>query len=76
MRKDVDSNYDDDREVVEVHVHAVTAKAVLVSVDGDEEQSEWLPRSLVDTEDARPFRRGSVTNILAPQWLLEREGLV
>lgn len=76
MRRGVGSDYDDDRDVVEIHVHAVTKKAVLVSVDGDEESSTWLPRSLVATEDGRPFRRGSVTTILAPQWLLEREGLV
>lgn len=76
MRRGAGSDYDDDREVVEIHVHAVTAKAVLVSVDGNDERSTWLPGSLVDTEDGRPFRPGSMTTILAPQWLLEREGLV
>lgn len=75
MRRGVGSDYDDEREVVEIYVHAETAKAVLVSVDGDDEESTWLPKSLVDTEDGRPFRRGSVTSILAPRWLLEREGL-
>lgn len=74
MRRGVGSDYDD-QEVVEIYVHAETAKAVLVSVDGDDEESTWLPKSLVDTEDGRPFRLGSVTAILAPRWLLEREGL-
>lgn len=76
MRKGVGSDRDDNREVVEVWIHSITPTHILVSVDGNDKKSVWLPGSLVDTEDGGPFRRRSMTAILAPQWLLEREGLV
>lgn len=64
----------DDREATDLYVHAISDNSVLVSADGDEDQSTWLPKSKVDTEDGGPYRRGPAV-LLVPQWLLEKEGL-
>lgn len=35
---------------LEVHLHASTAKAILVSLDGDKKKAVWLPLSLCEVD--------------------------
>ena len=58
---------------VEVVVHAETAKAVLVSDDGDYENSVWLPRSQIEIEKRE---RGRMATITLSEWLAEERGLI
>lgn len=59
-------------EDIEVHMHAQTEKAVLVSADGDAEQAEWIPKSQCELE----HKRGRIWVLTAEQNLLEEKGLV
>lgn len=61
-------------EDVEVFVHAMTERAVLVSTDEDEDNAVWLPKSQIEVdEDAIA---GKTTTITAPEWLLQDRGLI
>jgi hypothetical protein len=57
---------------VQVHCHAETTKAALLSPDGQVTSAVWIPKSQI---------RGSVTRdkdatIEIAEWIAEREGLI
>ena len=58
---------------VRVFVHAETVKAVLVSEDGDHENSVWLPKSQVEIENDLHGRTATIT---LPEWLAMDKGLI
>ena len=59
---------------LDVHIHAVTQRAVRVSLDGDEENAVWLPRSMCKI-DGDP-KRNTDASISVQDWVAEREGLL
>lgn len=60
-------------EDIDVWVHVVTEKAVLVSDTGEEDDAIWLPKSQVQLEDEVV---GAQTRLTAPEWLLQDRGLI
>jgi hypothetical protein len=48
-------------------VHVVTAKAVLVSDDGDKDNSVWLPLSQLTFEGE--LKAGKTVHLTMPEWL-------
>ena len=61
-----------------VQVHVETAKAVLVSDDGDKEKAVWLPLSQIEIE-YRPSmkeRGNGLAVITLPEWLAKDKGLI
>lgn len=59
---------------IDVHVHHETAKAVLVSADGNRQAAVWLPLSAIEIS----MRRGSTTaaTVTMTQRMAEEKGLV
>lgn len=61
----------------ELHIHAVTAKAVLVSEEGDEDQAKWVPKSqIVEGNKISNGDRGDVIELELQRWIAEREGFI
>jgi hypothetical protein len=58
---------------VSLHFHARTAKAFLVSENGDRDKAVWLPVSQIKISDWKAS--GSIT-VTAPTWLLIEKGLL
>jgi hypothetical protein len=54
-------------------IHARTARAVLVSDDGDKKRAVWLPLSQCETTD-EPL--GCEITVTMPEWLATEKGLV
>lgn len=52
--------------------HALTAKAILVSDDGDEKKAKWLPLSQVEVEE----KSQGIVVVTLPEWLAIEKGLV
>ena len=59
---------------LDVHVHARTEKAVLVSDDGEKDGAVWLPLSQIEIEPHATMQRVYVLTL--PRWLAEEKGLV
>ena len=59
---------------IDVHVHARTEKAVLVSDDGDKEGAVWLPLSQVEIEPHATAQRVYVLTL--PEWFASEKGLI
>ncbi len=59
---------------IKVMIHHETDREVLVSIDGDAEQSVWLPKSSIEFE--QPIVIGRAQIITLPQPLAEDRGLV
>ena len=59
---------------LEVAVHARTASAVLVSLDGNRHKARWLPRSQVELEPAPGI--GRIYTLTLPEWLAIEKELV
>lgn len=59
---------------VEVMVHRVSERAVLVSDDGDPEAAVWLPMSLIVLEEEPIPGRAQI--VALPEWLAIAKGLV
>lgn len=57
---------------LELSLHATTEKAILVSVDGDGERSEWLPKSQIEYQ----HRSGAIVEVTLPESLAVEKGLV
>lgn len=55
-----------------VQLHRVTAKAVLVSNDGDRDHAVWLPLSQCEIER----ETGGIVIVTCPEWLATDKGLV
>lgn len=66
---------DQELEHAEAIYQTRTAKAICVKAD-DNGEDIWLPRSLVASIYPENPDRGDTVEVYAPQWLLEREGLV
>ena len=55
-----------------VQVHAETAKAVLVSNDGDRDKAVWLPFSPIEIDTSN----SNYLQITLPEWLAQDKGLI
>jgi hypothetical protein len=55
-----------------VHLHHVTEKAWLVSLDGDKAKAVWVPKSQAELETAP----GEPAILTAPEWLMFDKGLI
>lgn len=82
MRGFLEDDYDraikSDLIDVALVVHHMTAKAFLVSEDGDEKKAKWLPKSqcqrgenLVEAQCG-----GRVWSFTLPEWLAKEKGLI
>ena len=58
---------------VSAQLHHRTAKAVLVSSDGERDEAIWLPLSQI--EITGPDKHG-VVEITLPEWLAKDKGLI
>ena len=58
-----------------VHKHAETAKAILVSDDGDEKKAKWIPKSYCEFV-ALNGRTGPFCTLTLPEWLALDKGLI
>ena len=67
-------NHDEETETVSMTFHLATAKAVLLSDDGDKKNAVWLPLSQIEIEGKQSH--GSVVEVTAPEWLLKKNGLI
>lgn len=56
---------------ITMQLHAETAKAILVSDDGDKDKAVWLPLSQVEIER----KAKGIVVVTLPQWLAEQRGL-
>lgn len=57
---------------LDMFIHAETAKAVLVSDDGDNDRAVWLPKSQVEVE----IIKGNQVTVTLPEWLAKDKGLL
>lgn len=55
-----------------LQLHVETAKAILVSDDGDPDNAVWLPKSQIEFEK----KKGNLVEVTMPQWLAEEKELV
>jgi DNA-directed RNA polymerase alpha subunit len=58
---------------VMVQKHAETAKAVLVSDDGDREKAVWIPLSQCEIA---PSKSKDIFELTLPEWLAKDKGLI
>lgn len=68
--------YDRDKdETVELqlHCHAETQRAMLLSDDGDESRAAWVPKSQIV---AHAVERGKSGTVEVKRWIAEREGFL
>ena len=67
--------------------HFDSPKSVLVSIDGDNAHAKWIPKSLIESIDltgktTKGTDRGGykvtlpLANLVIPEWLALREGLI
>lgn len=64
----------DETVVVEVHCHAATAKALLLSTDGKEDNAVWTPKSqILNCNDAE---RGADAELEMKQWIAKKNGFL
>lgn len=57
---------------LDLHFHAETDKAILISENGEERHAVWLPKSQIEYEDDG---RGSC-KVTLPEWLANEHGLI
>lgn len=57
---------------VTMQLHHETAKAVLVSDDGERDNAKWLPLSQIEIER----KADGVVIVTLPIWLAKQEGLI
>lgn len=64
-------------DIIEVEVCYLhqTDSAILVNITGNLQGGVWLPKSKIEWEDNH-YPRGTMITIEAPEWLLEKEGLI
>lgn len=60
---------------ITVQLHAATAKAILVSDDGDKAKAVWLPLSLIEW-DRPPSKPPYIVEVTLPEWLALDKGLL
>lgn len=63
---------------IEVEVHHETEKGLLVSLDGEKENAQWLPKSLIEVEfDASAlYKRRGIAVVTLPVRLAKEKGLI
>lgn len=67
-------DYMDDEVVeVELHCHAETPKAMLLSTTGDESEAEWTPKSQILHKGAKKGESGSFE---VKEWIAKRNGFI
>ena len=64
---------DDDMVILELHVHAETQKALLLSDTGDEKDAQWTPKSQMSSSGAN---RGKVCEIGVREWIAKDRGWI
>ncbi len=57
---------------VTMQLHHETAKAVLVSDDGDRDHAVWIPKSHCEIED----KGQGVVIVTLPEWIAREKGLI
>ena len=62
----------DDETVVTMKLHHETDKAYLMSIDGDEDNAVWLPKSKTNIES----KGKNVFEVMLPIWLAAKKGLI
>jgi NH3-dependent NAD+ synthetase len=60
---------------IEVQIHASTAKAILVSLDGERDNAVWLALSQIEVE-RKPPPKDRFATVTLPTWIAEDKGLV
>ena len=65
----------DERVEIEVTFLHQTDGAILVNIDGNLKDGEWLPKSQIGWENDE-YARGTTITVTAPEWLLEAKGLL
>jgi hypothetical protein len=63
----------DETVEVELHVHAVTMKAMLLSPDGVERNAEWTPKSQIVSGKAE---RDKVGTFELKEWIAKKNGFI
>lgn len=58
---------------LEVHLHHQTDKAWKVSLDGDDKNAKWVPKSQCQMEDSDD---GGSKKLSLPEWLAQDKGLI
>jgi len=58
---------------VELHVHAKTQKAMLLSTDGIERSAEWTPKSQIVSGDANVGKNGFFE---VKEWIAKKNGFI
>jgi hypothetical protein len=68
-------SYGSTHELVQLHMvkHMQTGKALLLSVDGDEDAAVWLPKSQIDVTESDEKGYLYVT---MPEWLAKKNELL
>jgi hypothetical protein len=70
-------SYDSDLVDFDVHLHARTEKAVLISQDGEEDNAVWIPLSQCQIEKAHPNKPfENLWFLTLPEWLALDKGLI
>lgn len=59
---------------IEVVVHRTSVKAILVSVDGDNDNAVWVPLS--QTKGDKPEVSDNSQIVQIAEWIAQREGLI
>jgi hypothetical protein len=57
---------------VELHLHAKTEKAILVSPDGMATKAKWVPKSMCEFE----IKKKNLIAVTLPEWLAIENGFV
>lgn len=58
---------------IELHVHAESMKAMLLSTDGDERNASWTPKSQIVRIGAQ---RGKSGTFELKEWIAEKNGFI
>lgn len=68
-------SYGSTHELVQLHMyrHMQTAKAFLLSMDGDEDDAKWYPKSQLDTVESD--EKGYLV-VTMPEWLAKKNELL
>jgi len=68
-------SYGNPKEVVQLHMHEHrrTPKALLLSMDGDEDNATWYPRSQLSTSESD---YEDILIVTMPEWLARKHDLI
>jgi hypothetical protein len=63
----------DETVIVNVHCHAETPKAMLLSTDGEEDNAEWTPKSQMLHIGVK---RGEDGDVELKEWIAKQNGFI